>query len=256
MLRELFDALFGPRELPPPMVFPVRDAELGSASAGFNFRFSCRVFSQPNRPGAEPHPSIYDVARHSVLQRAVEVARDAELTEREAVQNKLAAVLGGYRVELTGQLRVWADEVVVTVTDADLQAVRRKLDLDRELLDWRHKKEMERHERDFVAEMLRDPQLALAWWVSRNQQHIAQAADMMEPLRRLSDTVHGRSTPASAAVPPEEQFLSAAETLFAPLDEWSRALLGSQLAKTLATFGQVDLADQIRLRLDTPGMVP
>lgn len=255
MLRELFEALFGPRELPPPMVIQLRDVELRSASSGFSFRFSCRVFSQQSRPGAEPHPSVYDVARHSVLQRAAEVAGQAELTDRDDVQHQLAAVLGGYRFELTGQLRVWADEVVLAVADADLQAVRRKLDLDRQLLDWRHQKELERHERDFVAEMLRDPQQALAWWVSRNQGQVAQAADMIEPLRRLSDTVHGRSAPPPAAMSPEEQFVAAAETLFAPLDEWSRALLGDQLAKTLATFGQADLAALVRQRLDTPGLV-
>ncbi|MFI9384676.1 hypothetical protein [Kutzneria sp. NPDC052558] len=254
MLRDLIEALFAPRELPPPMVIQVHDVALPSASAGFNFRFSCRVFSQQNRRGAEPHPSVYDVARHSVLQRASDVAANAELTHRDDVQNHLAAVLGGYQLELNGQLRVWADGVAVAVTDADLQAVRRKLDLDRELLDWRHKKEVERQERDFVAEMLRDPQQALAWWVSHNKQQVAQAVDMIEPLTRLSDTVHGRAKP-QAGVSPEEQFLAAADVLFAPLDEWSRALLGNELAKTLDAFGQTSLADRLRERFDAPDPV-
>jgi hypothetical protein len=255
MLRELFELLFRPRELPPPLLIQIREVRLGSASPGFDFRLSCRVFYQQNQPGAEPHPSVYDVARHSVLQRATEVASRAELTDREAVQSQLAAVLGGQWFELAGRLLVWADEVRLETSDADLQAVRRKHDLDRQLLDWRHKKEIERHERDFVAEMLREPNRALAWWVSCNPQQVAQAVDMIEPLTRLSDTVHGRISAAPAAMSPEDQFLTAADQLFAPLDEWSRALLGDQLAKTLAQFGQTSLADGIRQRLDTPGVV-
>lgn len=255
MLRELFEVLFRPRVAAPPLSARIDDLGLRSGSRGYDFRFSCMVGYQQLRPAREPHPSLDEVARHSVLQRAAAMSVIVELPDHVSLQSQLVTMLGLPRYELDGLLQVWATEVSVVPVEADLQAVRRQRDLERELLDWRHTKELERQERDFVTEMLREPNAALAWWVSRNPQHVAQAMDMIEPLARLSDTVHGRTRAHQPVMSTEDLFLATAAKLFAPLDEWSRALLGDQLAKTLATFGQADLADRVRQRLDTPGLV-
>ncbi|QUQ71489.1 hypothetical protein [Kutzneria sp. CA-103260] len=252
MLRELLALLFRPREVPPVQQVRIDDQGLRSATAGYDFRFSCVVFYQEQlRPGT--HPSVYGVARQSVVQHALELAARAELVDHVNFQNQLAAELGVPRYELNGALRVWAAEVVAVPAEADLQAVRRQRELERNLLEWQHQKEMERRERDFVAEMLREPQRAVAWWLSRNPQQVAQAVDMIEPLARLSATIHGRPA-APPVLSPGDQLLAASERLFAPLDEWNRALLGDQLAKTLVAFGHVELAERLRTQLDAPGL--
>ncbi|EWM16378.1 hypothetical protein [Kutzneria sp. 744] len=240
-----------------PLVREIRVDRLPihSASPGYDFRLSCLVYYQQTRPGAEPHPATHEVARHAVAQQAAGVAAGVQLPDYMALQTQLAAMLGTARLELNGLLRVWAVEVVALPDEADLKAVQRQRELERDLLVWQHQKEMERRERDFVAEMLREPERAVAWWLSRNPQHVAQALDMVEPLRQLSSTIHGRPATAPAATSPEDRLLAASEQLFGPLDEWNRALLGDQLAKTLDTFGHAELAARLRDRLDAPGLV-
>ena len=239
-----------------PLVREVRvDRQpIRSRSQGYDFRLSCVVLYQQTRAGAEPHPAVHEVARHAIVQQAMAVAAGAELTDYAALQSQLASMLGMTRVELNGLLRVWATEVVARPDEADLKAVQRQRELERDLLGWEHQKEVERRERDFVAEMLREPERAVAWWLSRNPQQVTQAVDMVEPLRQLSATIHGRQS-APAVLSAEDQLLAASERLFGTLDEWNRALLGDQLAKTLTTFGHVDLAAHLRALLDAPDLV-
>lgn len=254
MFRDLFGAA-QPHIIPPVREIRVDRLPVRSASHGYDFRLSCLVSYQQTRPGAEPHPATHEVARHAIAQQVVAVAGGVQLPDHAALQTQLAAMLGVARLELNGLLRVWATEVVMLPDEADLKAVQRQRELERDLLVWQHQKEMERRERDFIAEMLRDPEQAVAWWLSRNPQQVTQAIDMIEPLRRLSSTIHGRSPATPAAVSAEEQLLTASGQLFGPLDEWNRALLGDQLAKTLTAFGHADLAARLRDQLDVPDLV-
>jgi hypothetical protein len=255
MLREFFAKFLAMADSPgvgSTSQVRIENVPVRSATEPFNFGFSCTVVYQQTRLGAQSHAALPEVARNGILQQVAPVALTARLTETAVVQAQLATQLGLPDLDPTGRLQVWATDVVLTAADADVQAVHQRHELHRKMQVWQYEKEIERRERDFTAEMLTDPNRAVAWWLSRNPQHVAQAVDMVEPLTRLSDTVHSR---ARTAVAPADQFLAAADQLFAPLDEWSRALLGDQLAKTLATFGQTELADQIRQRWDAPGLV-
>jgi hypothetical protein len=252
--RSLFDTA-EPYVIPPVMSVRVDDLPLRSATEGYHFLFSCTVRYQQVRPG-EPHSAPHDVARYAVARQAVQLAASTDLLSHSGLESMIASYVGSARYELNGQLRVWATNVVVRVADADVQAMHKQHELRREMELWRHQKEMECHERDHVARMLVDPRQTVAWWVSRNPQHIGQAMGMVEPLTQLSAAIHG-SPPAASAEPPEprDQLLDAMAELFAPMDEWNRALLGDQIAKTLDTFGQGELSARIRDLLGAPTLV-
>ncbi|GAA3433030.1 hypothetical protein [Kutzneria kofuensis] len=248
-----FLATAEPYVMPPTWQGRIENVPVRSATQDYHFWFSCTVLHQLTHPGAQAHPAPLEAAKHGILRQVMPVAAAVELTGGAALQAQLATQLGVPCHELNGQLRVWATDVVVSVDDADLQAVHQRHDLQRKLQVWQHEKEMERRECEFTAEMLTDPNRAVAWWLSRNPQQVAQAVGMIEPIARLSAAIHGPAE-APAEVSAEDQLLAAAEQLFAELDEWNRPLLGDQLAKTLATFGHADLAARLRDRLDAQGL--
>jgi hypothetical protein len=258
MLREFFAkflAMAKARGGVPTSQVRIENVPMRSATEPYNFGFSCTVVYQPTYLGAQSHAALSEVARNGILQQVAPVAAAARLTETTVVQAQLATQLGLPDQDPTGRLRVWAVDVVLTAAEADVQAVHQRYELQRKMQVWQYEKEIERRERDFTAEMLADPNRAVAWWLSRNPQQVAQAVGMIEPIARLSAAIHGRPAPDAVELSTEDQLLAATEQLFAPLDEWNRALLGDQLAKTLAAFGQVDLAARLRERLDAPRLV-
>jgi hypothetical protein len=258
MLREFFAkflAMADSQDVAPTSQVRIENVPVRSATEPYNFGFSCTVGYHQTQLGTQSHAALPEVARNGILQRVAPVAAAARLTETMVVQAQLATQLGLPSHDPSGRLRVWATDVVLTAAEADVQAVHQRHELQRKMQVWQYEKEIERRERDFTAEMLIDPKHAVAWWLSRNPQQVAQAVGMIEPIALLSAAIHGRPTPDTVELSAEDQLLAAAEQLFAPLDEFSRALLGDQLAKLLATFGQADLAALVRQRLDTPGAV-
>jgi len=251
MFREFFARVRAETEAQRVSRVRVDNVPMRSLTEPYSFEFSCTIEYLLVRRG-QLHPALPEVARNGILQRVARVAAGARLTEAALLQTQLAAELGLGALEPTGELRVWATDVVVTAADADVQAVHQRHELQRKMQVWQYEREIERKARDFTAEMLAEPNLAVAWWLSHNPQQVTQALGMVEPIAQLSAAIHGRPAPDTVELTTEDQLLAATETLFAGLDEWSRALLGDQLAKTLATFGQVDLAERVRQRLDTP----
>jgi hypothetical protein len=256
MLRELFARVRAEAAAQAQHAWQVRidNMPIRSLTEPYSFGFSCTIGYQPARRG-QPHPALPEVDKNGILQRVVRVAAGARLTEAALLQTQLSAELGLGSLEPTGELRVWATDIVVTAAPADVEAVQQRYELHRKMQVWQYEREIERKARDFTAEMLADPNRAVAWWLSHNPQQVVQAIGMVEPIARLSAIVHGQPAPDAVEPTSEDQLLAATEALFTDLDELSRALLGDQLAKTLAAFGQIDRAERVRERFDTPGPV-
>lgn len=191
--------------VPEPPVALIQSAEvvgveLPSAEEGYLFRFSANVRYQGTPTGQHGNPA--QVAALALLERARELTRDYRPEEHTIAQYRLAAVLGEPVVDAATGLTVWANNVVLTLVEEDIQRLQRLSSFRKDLRIWEREQEVEQVRRDALGTTLSSPAQALLWWLARDSkarprpEELREAARLVEAFSRMSETISGREEAA------------------------------------------------------------
>ncbi|HEV2634234.1 MAG TPA: hypothetical protein VGX23_03745 [Actinocrinis sp.] len=197
------DAGFG---LPPAQSdhreYPVANIPVPSGAPDYDFLFSATVRwrlltsgNQSRRP-VNAHANPAALAINTILARARQ-ATAAELPGESALaQHRLGTVLGVVEPDPTGQVEAWATNIVLTLSDDDLQRQRKIADLRKDEAIWEHEREYERSRRTYLSEdVLRTTGSAVVWLLAKKDDAIERTVELIGPLAQLTAAANDREVP-------------------------------------------------------------
>ncbi|GAA0539022.1 hypothetical protein GCM10011581_06130 [Saccharopolyspora subtropica] len=170
----------------------MRDVLLRSARADYQFVFGCNVFWRvlPGAPGL-PHANPGALAADLLLAEAANVAAATPPDEVSRARYRMTNVLGSARVDPTGCVEVWADGIVLSLTEKDEERLRRLAEVRKDEEVWEHERSYERNVRAYLGDdVLATPGSALVWWLAGprtdEKKRVDEAVSKIENLQRLS----------------------------------------------------------------------
>ncbi|MCX4548487.1 hypothetical protein [Streptomyces sp. NBC_01500] len=232
----------------------VVDAALPSAADGYDFLFSATVWWRPvldhvdRSGGASPALAV-----SSVVSRAIEVVRREEPGRVSFAQYLLQGELSVPLPDLGGRVKAQAADVTLALAPADRERLRKLNDLRKDEQVWEYERQHERNKRDYLGDdVLKSAGSAVVWWLTRHENEIEKAVDMIGPLAQIAAAANDEEVP--------ELFR---HLLVPPVGARSEATVGGPLWDGYAQGGgtldreeEIGVADRLLLLLAAVGLKP
>ncbi|MCA1184978.1 hypothetical protein LCD36_00775 [Saccharopolyspora sp. 6T] len=186
-----------PPEPPQPQSFPVTDVVLSSARADYRFLFSCTVRWLPcGSASGLPHTKPGALAAGAILDEVTRMAAEVRPEDASRAQYQLMGSLGAPRVDRTGRVQAWADQVVLRLADADADRLKRLAEVRKDEEVWEYERSYERNVRSYLGgEVLTSTGNALVWWLAGprtdEKKRVDEAVGRIADLRQLTRTANG-----------------------------------------------------------------
>jgi hypothetical protein len=265
---------------PPPQPIPpastsVQGLALPSADRDYRFLLNATILWRPSGAQGAGRPEL---AIDAVRERATRFTEGAAAADSDLLAPRLAAELSFSRPDRTGQLEVWAHDVVLSIADDDRRRLRKLAEIRKDEEVWEHERSYERSKRTYLREdVLQSTGSAVVWWLAQNSTRVeetvgligtlaklvaaAQGREVEPVFRMFVDGLTGRSSPTYddgivSDVVNGGTEVDALERLMAEMlpsgSEPERADLADRLARLAAEAGADDLAHRIRERFNAP----
>lgn len=280
-----------PPEPPQPQQYPVRDVLLQSNREDYQFIFACTVLWVPHRQDhGFRHANPGALAAKAILEEAAKATSTLHPRDTSWAEHLLASALGSPRVDQSGLVQAWANQVTVRLSNADTDRLNQLDEVRKDEDVWEGKCSYERKVRTYLSEdVLTTPGNAVVWWLANprtdEKARVQDAVHQIDNLRQLTQLAMGSANPTSeydpqyalplgdfqpptgssgrpwvVAEPPsgdgDEPGVSLRERarkLVEQLpDDAQRDLFARQFADLLETQGHPEAADEIRQRFDAP----
>jgi hypothetical protein len=226
--------IFSPEPAPMPMpapapvvlpptpitVVPIQGINLASATPDYDFTFDASVHWRLTGGSGpvERHMQFGARAVDVIIGRAADVAAGMEPGAAIRLQHRLNNVLGLAGTDPAGQVEAWADEVRISLSDADARRLRLLADVRKDVTVWEHQRRFECDKREYLgADVLSSTGSALVWWLSRNEENVLGAADLIGTMARLSAAARNEEIAELFRHLIPADLLPAPEPRFAPL---------------------------------------
>ena len=185
--------------IPPPekRAHEVRGVALASALPDYDFLFSatirwCPLTTAPHAPAV----SATGLAVSAVLARAEALTRDVEPQRNSLAQHQLSGLLGVMEPDPTGRFDVMAEDVVLTLAEADADRLARLSTVRKEEAVWEHERKHEYDKRAYLGgDVLKNTGNAVVWWLSKNEDQIKRTVDDIGVLAQLSAAANNEDVP-------------------------------------------------------------
>lgn len=176
---------FEPRE--------VRDVPLPSREPDYRFTFTATVWwRRPVDAVGVGHENPAGLAVDTVLARAREITATEHPGTHEAVAHRLAGALGAVAKDRHGHIEAWAEHVALGLPGADAQRLQRLAEVRKDEQVWEQERNYERNKRAYLTEeVLHDTGSAVVWWLSRHEDDVERAAELIGTLAQLSAAATG-----------------------------------------------------------------
>ncbi|SDW61834.1 hypothetical protein SAMN05216215_1004155 [Saccharopolyspora shandongensis] len=245
-------------EAPSPQLYEVRDVLLRSAYQDYRFAFACTVFWRllPHAPGL-PHPNPAALAADLIVAEAASLAASIPPDEDSRARYRMMNVLGSARVDQTGRVEVWADDIALSLSEKDAERLMRLAEVRKDEEVWEHERSYERNVRAYLGEdVLTTPGSAVVWWLAGprtdEKRRVDEVVEKISSLQKLTAAAAMTELPTSTAGPFD--FGTSLSAKLSLLDECSPPPAGlSQLPFVLSERPAVsdgEHPDESRLGLD------
>lgn len=224
----------------------VEDAALPSAVEGYDLLFSATVWWRP----AQDLPTLRSlalsgVATASIVSRAEEIVRTVDPRRASSASYLLDGALGVTQQDGSVSVTAMAADITLTLTAGDRARLQKLDELRKEEMVWEHERQYERNKRVYLGEeVLQSPGSTLVWWLSRHDEEIERAVELIGPLAQLSAAANDTEAP--------KLFSSGTRT------EATVGAEGSRFPEVLHDLGResdrVDPGDALRLMLQASGV--
>lgn len=175
----------------------VREVALPSLWEDYDFLFSATVRWRP--VSSRPEESVAGhagLAVNAVLERAASLTRELLPYRASLARHQLNGALGVMLTDPTGRLDVMAENVALTLSDADSQRLDRLSTVRKEEAVWQHERNHERDKRAYLGDdVLKDTGSAVVWWLARNDDHIKRTTDDIGTLAQLASAANNDDVP-------------------------------------------------------------
>ncbi|MEU6995890.1 hypothetical protein ABZ953_35215 [Streptomyces sp. NPDC046465] len=182
---------------PPYLEIPVVDVPVSSSLDEYPFVFSAMVrWRTRTDPLATSHGNPGALAVASVLWRVEHYTATEHPRRADSLCHRLEGLLGQPVHEESGVVTAYATEVRLHLRGEDRQHLGELEEHRRSIGSWERQREHERSRREYLGEdVLRSPGSAIVWWLSRHEDEIQRATDLIGPLSCLSAAANDQQIP-------------------------------------------------------------
>jgi hypothetical protein len=172
----------------PPAQDAISDVDLPTNMSDYRMLFSATaLWRSTTESDRSSHVDPGALAKQAIIERAAAVIRDAFPADAAITTLRLAASLGDWQPDPTGQVRACAKEVKLAIPDEDADRIRALSDLRKKSQMWEQETEHERNIREYLAnDALTTSGRALVWWMARHIEDVEHAVALIGDLSRLS----------------------------------------------------------------------
>jgi hypothetical protein len=192
------DAAGYPTE-PPYLETPVFDVPVPSGLDEYPFLFSSTVrWRCVTDPLVASHGNPGALAVASVLRRVEQYTTAEHPSRADFLCHWLEGLLGQPVQDETGMVTSYATDVRLHLRQEDRRHLEKLEEHRRNIGSWEQQREYERSRRAYFGEdVLRSPGSAVVWWLSRHDDEIERATDLIGPLSCLAAAANDQAIPDS-----------------------------------------------------------
>ncbi|MGY1434369.1 hypothetical protein [Streptomyces reniochalinae] len=175
----------------------VADVVLPSAAQDYDFRFSATIRWWPEEQPKNSAPfSPAGVAVSAVLDRAREVTEQWQPHRGSVAQHRLSGELAVMRADPEGRVLAMAENVTLTLSEADAVRLRKLATVRKDETLWAHERRYERDRREYLGnDVLHDTGSAVVWWLAKNDDQIRKTVDDLGVLAQLTSAANNQEVP-------------------------------------------------------------
>ncbi|UNS95930.1 hypothetical protein MMF93_05035 [Streptomyces tubbatahanensis] len=175
----------------------VTDVVLPSAAQDYDFRFSATIRWWPEEQPKNSAPfSPAGVAVSAVLDRAREVTEQWQPHRGSVAQHRLSGELAVMRADPEGRVLAMAENVTLTLSEADAVRLRKLAAVRKDETLWAHERRYERDRRECLGnDVLHDTGSAVVWWLTKNDEQIRKTVDDLGVLAQLTSAANNEEVP-------------------------------------------------------------
>jgi hypothetical protein len=165
----------------------VADVALPSAVPNYDFHFSATAYWHPTRGSKMQHANPGALVTNAILAWAKTITEVEQPDKVDVVQHRLASALGAVRRDADSGVEVWADQVQLTLSEADQERLRKLSDgrKDRDL--WEHEHSHERLKRAYLSnDVLKSTGSAVTWCLTQKNNDVEDTVRLIGTLAQLS----------------------------------------------------------------------
>jgi hypothetical protein len=175
---------------------PVDALALPSAAPGYDFHFSATAYWRPARGSKTEHANLGILAVEAILVRAKEITVAEQPSDVEVVRHRLASELGTVRRDTTGAVEAWADDVQLTLSEADQQRLRKFLEVRKNEALWEYERNYESRKRAYLRdEVMKSTGSAVIWWLVQKDNDVEDTVRLLGSLAQLSAAANDAEVP-------------------------------------------------------------
>lgn len=269
---------------PPAQQTPVTEVALPSAVADYSFHFSATAYWRPTVRSTVQHANLSGLATDAIVARAQEIAAAEQPSRVDVLAHRLAGMLSTAQRDASNAVEAWAEDVRLTLPEADQARLRALADVRKDQEIWEHERDHERSKRAYLADdVLKSTGSAVVWWLTQKDNDVEGTVRLIGSLAQLSAAANDAGGPgplhhlAPDSVLPhqlsieslegDQQFpsgpfpdaRSAASRLGALMDalnfgDEQRALFAHRVALLVGKAGKPEHAQEIRRCFDAPAV--
>lgn len=182
---------------PPYLEIPVIDVPVSSSRDEYQFLFSAMVrWRTRTDPLTTSHGNPGALAVASVLWRVEQCTATEHPSRADSLCHRLEGLLGHPVHDESGVVTAYATDVRLHLRREDRQHLEDLEEHRRSIGSWERQREHERSRREYLGEdVLRSPGSAIVWWLSRHEDEIQRATDLIGPLSCLSAAANDQQIP-------------------------------------------------------------
>jgi hypothetical protein len=173
----------------------VADVALASAVADYNFHFSATAYWRAAKGSRTQHTNLGALAADAIVVRAQTITAAEQPSKVDVVQHRLASALGAVQ-DVSGGVEVWADQVQLTLSEADQERLRKLSDVRKDKDLWEHEHDHERRKRAYLGDdVLKSTGSAVIWWLARKNNDVEDTVRLIGALAQLSAAAKDAEVP-------------------------------------------------------------
>ncbi|WP_059010454.1 hypothetical protein [Streptomyces specialis] len=182
---------------PPYRELPVHNVTLPSSLPDYDFVFSASVWWRPAPDNADAsYPNLAGLAAAAILDRAQGITRQEHPSRWEFSRYLLDGALSVPLPDGLGLVTALASNVRLTLAPADQERLQEYASLRKEEEAWERQCQLERNKRAYLGdEVLKSTGSAVVWWMSRHDDEIQKAVELIGPLAQITAAANDTEVP-------------------------------------------------------------
>lgn len=175
----------------------VRNVALPSLSPDYDFLVTALVRWVPvDVPHGAPEVSSAGLAVDAVLSRARVITVEQPPQRASLVQHQLSGELATMLPDPTGRVLAMAENLVVTLSDADRERLEKLASVRKDEAVWEHERKWEQSKRAYLGkDVLTSTGSAVVWWLARNDDKVDKAVADIGLLAQLTAVANDEPVP-------------------------------------------------------------